>query len=105
MYTNLDAQEDRGNGPDTFAKRAGASVRFFVSRTYRSAVGLVMATMILGRGIGYLRQLLIAYYFGVSRGLDIYFMAYAIATVIVIPFTSWFDQIVVPRLIQTREAK
>jgi putative peptidoglycan lipid II flippase len=76
----------------------------FKPRSYRSAIRFTTVFMVLGKITGYLRELLTAYFFGVSRQLDIYFMAFAMATIATFPFKSWFDQIVVPRLIQTQEA-
>jgi putative peptidoglycan lipid II flippase len=79
-------------------------MKFFQPRTYRSVIGWAMLAMLIGKGISYVRQLLVAFYFGVSRDLDIYLMAFSIGSLMLIaPFTVWFDQILVPRLIQLRE--
>lgn len=53
--------------------------------------------------LGILRQILIAAYFGVSGDLDIYFMTYAIAMVVVFTFGTIFDTIITPHLVATLE--
>lgn len=67
--------------------------------------GMRMAAVfaVLSKGVGYARQLLVAYYFGVQRGLDVYFMAFNITMLIAFSYTTWFDQVGVAHLVQTRE--
>lgn len=59
---------------------------------------------VLIQGLAFLRQLLIAAYFGVSRELDIYVMSYALATIIVFTFSMTFDSAIVPRLVKAHVA-
>jgi putative peptidoglycan lipid II flippase len=59
---------------------------------------------ILGQALAFVRQLLIAAYYGVSRDLDVYVVLYAIATITVFTFASIFDSVAVPRLVRVREA-
>lgn len=70
--------------------------KFFL--TAASAIGVSSA----GQGLAFVRQLLIAAYFGISREIDVYVIAYALATMIVFTFASTFDTAVVPRLVRTR---
>jgi putative peptidoglycan lipid II flippase len=53
--------------------------------------------------LAFLRQLLVAAYFGVGRGIDAYVMIYTVATVLVFTFAGIFDSIAVPHLVRTRE--
>jgi putative peptidoglycan lipid II flippase len=64
-----------------------------------SAIGVT----VLIQGLAFLRQLLIAAYFGVSRDLDVYLMSYALATMVVFTFSLTFDSAVVPRLVRARD--
>jgi putative peptidoglycan lipid II flippase len=66
-----------------------------------SAMGVSAASM----WIAFFRQILIATYFGVSRGLDIYFVVYAIASMVALTFGAIFDSVVVPHLVRRRETK
>jgi putative peptidoglycan lipid II flippase len=66
--------------------------------TAASAIGVSSA----GQGLAFVRQLLIAAYFGISREIDVYLIAYALATMIVFTFASTFDSAVVPRLVRIR---
>ena len=61
-----------------------------------------MVFQVIGKALGYIRYLLIAYYFGVSRGLDLYYVAYGMVLSTVFSITGLFDQILVPRLIQLK---
>ena len=64
-----------------------------------SAVGVSLIVQLLA----FLRQLLIAAYFGVGRDYDGYVMVYTVANVIVFTFASIFDSIAVPHLVRARE--
>lgn len=64
-----------------------------------SAAGVTVLT----QALAFFRQLLVAAYFGVSRDLDIYVIAYTVAMMFVFSFAITFDSAVVPRLIQARE--
>lgn len=63
-----------------------------------SAVGVSTGV----QALAFFRQILIASYFGVSRELDVYVIAYALATMVVFTFANTFDAAVVPRLVQAR---
>lgn len=64
-----------------------------------SALGVSVLINVLS----FVRQVLVAAYFGVERQLDVYFMVYAIATVIVFSLGVVFDTVVVPHLVRARE--
>jgi putative peptidoglycan lipid II flippase len=64
-----------------------------------SAAGVSVLVQVLA----FLRQLLIAAYFGVGRDYDAYVMVYAMATVVVFTFGAIFDSIAVPHLVRARE--
>ena len=61
-----------------------------------------MGVSTLSQGLAFFRQLLIAAYFGISREIDVYVIAYVLATMVVFTFASTFDSAVVPRLVQAR---
>jgi putative peptidoglycan lipid II flippase len=65
-----------------------------------SAVGVSAASM----GLAFLRQLMVAAYFGVSRELEIFLIAYAIANWVAFTFGSIFDTVAVPWLVRVRES-
>jgi putative peptidoglycan lipid II flippase len=73
--------------------------RFLIAAA--SAAGVSVLVQVLA----FLRQLLIAAYFGVGRDFDIYVTLYSIATIIVFAFGSIFDSIAVPHLVRARENK
>lgn len=64
-----------------------------------SATGVSIAAQLLA----FLRQIMTAAYFGVARELDIYFMTYAIATIMVLSFGAILDSVGIPHLVRTRE--
>jgi len=68
-------------------------------RVLVSAFGVTVVTQL----IAFFRQVLIAAYFGISRGLDEYFMTFAIATIVVFTFASIFDTVGIPHLVRLRE--
>jgi putative peptidoglycan lipid II flippase len=55
--------------------------------------------------VGLFRHILIAAYFGVSRGFDSYLVVYAFATLLVFNLAIVFDSVAVPRLVQTKSEK
>jgi putative peptidoglycan lipid II flippase len=57
----------------------------------------------LSQTLGFLRQLLVAAFFGISRELDIFLVVFAVANMIVFTFGVIFDSVVVARLVQLRE--
>jgi len=65
----------------------------------------VFGISLVSQVIGLVRQILIAAYFGISRELDIYFMTFAVATVIVLSFSVIFDTAGIPHLIAALEKK
>jgi putative peptidoglycan lipid II flippase len=75
----------------------------FSQLSYRKGMGLSAVFTVVSKAVGYTRHLLVAYFFGISRPLDIYFMAYGITMMLIQPSTAWFDQITIPHLIRTRE--
>jgi putative peptidoglycan lipid II flippase len=66
-----------------------------------SATGVSIAAQLLA----FLRQIMTAAYFGVARELDIYFMTYAIATIMVLSFGPVLDSVGIPHLVRMREEK
>lgn len=64
-----------------------------------SAAGVTLVVQVLA----FLRQLMVAAYFGIGRDFDAYVMLYAMATIIVFNFAGIFDSIAVPHLVRTRE--
>jgi len=66
-------------------------------------MGLSMFFTLASKAVGYLRQLLVAFFYGVSRDLDIYLMAFSLTMLLIFAYTTWFDQIAVARLVQTYE--
>src|SRR5258706_12410491 len=79
------------------------SLKLFTPRSFRSGLGFATLFLILGKSVGYTRQLAVAYYFGVSRSLDIYFMAHAITMLLIFFYTTWFDQLAIPHLVKIME--
>jgi peptidoglycan biosynthesis protein MviN/MurJ (putative lipid II flippase) len=65
-----------------------------------SAAGFSVAV----QALAFLRQLLIAALFGVTREIDMYVVIYAIATFTVFTFAGVFDTVAVSRLVRAREA-
>jgi putative peptidoglycan lipid II flippase len=66
-----------------------------------SAVGISL----VGHALAFLRQLLVAAFFGISRELDIYLVVFAVATMVVFTFGIIFDSVAVPRLVQLRQSE
>jgi putative peptidoglycan lipid II flippase len=64
-----------------------------------SATGVSVATQLLA----FLRQAMIAAFFGIGRDLELYVMTYAVATSIAFTFGAIFDSVVVSRLVRARE--
>lgn len=64
-----------------------------------SAGGVSLAV----HALAFLRQVLIAAWFGISRGMDAYVMAYTLATMFVFTFANIFDSIAVPHLVRKYE--
>lgn len=58
---------------------------------------------VLQQFVGLARQVLIAAYFGVSRGYDQYLVVYAVASIVVFNTASVFDTVAVSRLARLRE--
>ncbi len=65
-----------------------------------SAVGVSAGSLILS----FLRQLLIAAYFGATRGLDIYFIAYAVANWVAFSLATSIESVAVIHLVRARES-
>lgn len=62
------------------------------------------AISVVAQALAFLRQLLIAAYYGVSRDLDEYVVLYSLATIVVFTFAGIFDSVAVPHLVRTRES-
>jgi putative peptidoglycan lipid II flippase len=60
---------------------------------------------IIAQAISFFRQILIAAYFGVTRDLDVYFMTFAIATLLIFTFATIFDSVGIPHLVKALEEK
>ena len=58
---------------------------------------------VLQQFVGLARQILIAAYFGLSRGYDQYLVVYAVASMVVFNTGSVFDTVAVSRLVRIRE--
>ena len=74
-------------------------------QSFFNAIISAFSVSVLAQVIGLVRQILIAAYFGISRGLDIYFMTYAMATLAVFSLGPIFDTVSVPHLVKTLEEK
>jgi putative peptidoglycan lipid II flippase len=66
-----------------------------------SATGVSLLVQVLA----FLRQVLIAAYFGITREFDIYVMIYSLATFLVFTFANIFESVVVPHLVRRRETE
>jgi putative peptidoglycan lipid II flippase len=60
---------------------------------------------VLTQAVGLVRQIAIASYFGATRKLDIYFMTYTIANLMVFVFAVIFDTVGIPHLVRCKEEK
>ncbi len=78
-------------------------MKLFAPQRFHVGLGFSTACFFVAKSVGYGRQLILAYNFGVSRNLDIYLMTYAITMLIVSSFTLWFDQMAIPRLVHISE--
>jgi putative peptidoglycan lipid II flippase len=78
--------------------------RFIQPRSLRRGMGLALLITLAGKGIGYARQLVIAYNFGISRSLDIFVMAQSLTMLLVFNYTTWFDQLAIPHLVRAKES-
>ncbi|HPM42500.1 MAG TPA: lipid II flippase MurJ [Candidatus Omnitrophota bacterium] len=67
------------------------------------AIISAVSVSVLAQVFGLARQILIAAYFGISRSLDIYFMTYAIASLVVFGCGVIFDTISIPHLVKAIE--
>lgn len=67
------------------------------------AIVSAFSVSVFAQVIGLVRQMFIAAYFGISRGLDVYFMTYAIAMLLVFAFGVIFDTVSIPHLVKKLE--
>lgn len=74
-------------------------------QSFLKAILSAFGVSLLAQIIVFIRQILIAAYFGISRELDVYFMTYAIATLLVFTFAVIFDTVAIPHLIKNMEEK
>jgi len=72
-------------------------------QSFKSAVVSSMGVAAASTGLAFLRQLMIAAYFGVSRDLEIYLFAYAVALWVGFAFAAVLDSMLVPHLVRERE--
>ncbi len=72
------------------------------SRFLTLAASAASVTLIV-QGLAFGRQLLVAVYYGVGRGIDSYVLLYTIATIAVFTLAGIFDSIAVPHLVRARE--
>ena len=70
---------------------------------HQMLLSLVGSTLSV-HALAFVRHVAIAAYFGISRDMDIYMLAYAIAVNLIFVFGTIFDNISVPRLAQAHEA-
>lgn len=75
------------------------------NQPFIKAVASAFSVSVIAQIISYIRQILIAAYFGISRELDVYFTTYAMATMIIFTLYVIFDTVAVPHLIKTLEEK
>ena len=75
-----------------------------VKNRFLTVAASAMGVTVLVQVLAFLRQLLIAAYFGVGRDFDAYVMVYTLAMVLVFTFSGIFDSIAVPHLVRTRES-
>ena len=66
-----------------------------------SATGVSLVVQVLA----FLRQIMIAAYFGISRDFDIYVMVYSLSMFVVFTFSNIFELIAVPHLVRRRETE
>ena len=66
-----------------------------------SATGVSLVVQVLA----FLRQIMIAAYFGISRDFDIYVMVYSLSMFVVFTFSNIFESIAVPHLVRRRETE
>jgi len=85
--------------PADVQKPGGGKGSFMTALISASGVSVV------AQGIGFVRYILIAAYFGVTRDLDVFFMAYSIATLIVFTFGVILDSVGIPHLVRVREER
>jgi putative peptidoglycan lipid II flippase len=64
-----------------------------------------MGVSLIVQVLAFLRQVLIAAYFGLSRDFDAYVMIYTLATLVVFTFSGIFESIAVPYLVRKRESE
>src|SRR5579883_793068 len=72
-------------------------------RRFAAAAVSAMGVSALVLGLAFVRQMLVAAFFGISRQLDIYLIAYTVANMTVFVFGFIFDAAAVPRIVQTLE--
>ena len=77
--------------------------RVAAARGFKSSVVSSMGVATASTGLAFVRQLMIAAYFGVSRELEIYLFAYAVALWVGFGFASVLDSMLVPHLVRRRE--
>ena len=64
---------------------------------------LLTAGNLLGKGLGFLRDVLISNYYGVSSQTDAFFLAISIPTIIIGIFTNSTDSAIVPQYARISE--
>lgn len=74
-----------------------------VKSSFLRSLSTVSGVSIIVMVIGFLRQIIIARHFGTSQEMDIYYIAYAITTILVVTPGALFEHVAVPKLKQHME--
>lgn len=70
---------------------------------FLTGAAIAAAVTVLVQVLAFLRQLLIAAYFGIGRDFDAYVLVFTVATMIVFAFSGIIDSIAVPHLVRTQQ--
>jgi len=71
-----------GPAEDQIGTGAGVAVRTFSTQTWISASIILIVTTLLSKGMGFLRDVLIAWYFGASGQVDAFMVAVTVPTLV-----------------------
>lgn len=85
------------------AKTYPGPSRMIKKNNFFTSLVSAFSISVITQGVGLLRQIFIAAYFGISKKLDIYFMAFAMVTAMVFTFAVAFDSVSIPHLVKTLE--
>jgi len=73
-------------------------------RSFLSSLVSTTGISVVVHALAFVRQMLIAAWFGVTRELDIYVVLFALATSVVFTLASIFDSVAVPALVRKRDS-